>query len=473
MSVTLGLLGLAGASLYRGAEEEADARGSGGRPSRERSFAVSTDVITPGPVTPVIQTYGEVRSRRSLEIRVEVPGRIVELTPAFRDGGEVRAGEVLVRIDPQDAQAALDLARAERAEALSQGREAELALTLAEADLAASERTRDLRASALARQRNIEARGAGTATVVEEAEVALAAAEQAVVGRRQALVQAEAAQEMAEILVERRSIAVREAERTLAHTVVTAPFDGVLSAASAVPGAMMGANEALGTLTDLHALEVAFRVTNAQFSRLGSAMGALAVEVTLDTGGVPVTVAGTLERAATVVGEGQTGRLLYAQLDAEAWAALRPGDFVEVRLSEPELADVTLMPASALAASGEILLVGPEDRLEVAQVRLLRTQGDDVIVADAPAGRTYVRVRTPRLGAGIKVRALSVDGAAEVAADVPETLDLDPERRARLIAFVEANDRMRPEAKARVLAQLNQPMVPARVVERLESRMGG
>ncbi len=32
---------------------------------------------------------------------------------------------------------------------------------------------------------------------------------------------------------------------------------------------------------------------------------------------------------------------------------------------------------------------------------------------------------------------------------------------------------MPAEAKARVLAQLQEPMVPAQVVERIESRMGG
>jgi len=52
-------------------------------------------------------------------------------------------------------------------------------------------------------------------------------------------------------------------------------------------------------------------------------------------------------------------------------------------------------------------------------------------------------------------------------------LELSDERRARLVAFIEANDRMPQEAKARVLAQLAAPEVPARVVERLEQRMGG
>ncbi len=41
------------------------------------------------------------------------------------------------------------------------------------------------------------------------------------------------------------------------------------------------------------------------------------------------------------------------------------------------------------------------------------------------------------------------------------------------MAFVEGNDGMPSEAKARVLAQLREPQVPAQIVERIEQRMGG
>ena len=52
-------------------------------------------------------------------------------------------------------------------------------------------------------------------------------------------------------------------------------------------------------------------------------------------------------------------------------------------------------------------------------------------------------------------------------------LELTEERRAKLVAFIEGNTGMPAEAKARVLGQLQEPMVPAQVVERIEARMGG
>ena len=102
----------------------------------------------------------------------------------------------------------------------------------------------------------------------------------------------------------------------------------------------------------------------------------------------------------------------------------------------------------------------------------MRRQGDDVLVRSRElSGAQIVAERSPLLGAGIKVRVLRAEGEAPPAA--PETIALDPERRAKLIAFVEANNRMPKEAKERVLAQLQEAEVRKELVERLEGRMGG
>ena len=86
-------------------------------------------------------------------------------------------------------------------------------------------------------------------------------------------------------------------------------------------------------------------------------------------------------------------------------------------------------------------------------------------------------LRSGRLswGDGVLVKPLKPgeEGAKPEAPAEPENIALSEERRARLIAFVEANNRMPAQAKERVLGQLRQPEVPARVVQRIESRMGG
>ncbi|MCE8471214.1 efflux transporter periplasmic adaptor subunit, partial [Rhodovulum sulfidophilum] len=100
--------------------------------------------------------------------------------------------------------------------------------------------------------------------------------------------------------------------------------------------------------------------------------------------------------------------------------------------------------------------------------------GDRVIIrAPELAGREAVAERSPLLGAGIKVRPLRPGAAAETDASTEATVELSPERRAALIAFVETSPALPQEARARIRAQLDRPLVPAQLVERLETRMGG
>lgn len=471
-ALSLGLLVYA-AQLVGGAVQERLARDTSGPPARERVFAVGVVRAQASTETPVLESFGEVRSRRTLELRAAAGGRVVELAQGFEDGGAVRAGQVLLRIDPADAQAGMDRAQADILDAQAEVRDAERGLTLAGDEETAAQDQADLRARAFQRQQDLAARGVGTAAAVEDAELAAASARQSVLSRRQAVAQAEARVDQAQTRLARAKIALGEAERLLADTTVTAPFDGTLSAVNVVQGRLVSANEKLGDVIDGSALEVSFRVSTAQYSRILGAQGDLIdapVTAILDVSGIDLTATGRISRASVGAGEMQTGRVLYAQLDAAP--GFKPGDFVTVQVQEPPLAQVVRLPASAIDASNTVLVLGEEDRLDSIDVDLLRRQGDDVLVRSAALiGRDVVEARSPLLGAGIRVRPLRATDAPP--ASEPEMVELSDERRARLVAFVEANSRMPAEAKQRVLTRLSEPKVPAQMIARLESRMGG
>jgi multidrug efflux pump subunit AcrA (membrane-fusion protein) len=473
LSVTAALLAWAGAMLV-GAVQERMARDDGARPAEERVFAANVIAVEPGTIAPQMTVFGEVRSRRTLEVRATSGGMVVELSPNFEEGGSVAAGELLVAIDPADTQAALEVARTDQAEAEASLREAERARALAADDLASAEAQEALRARALSRARDLAERGVGTEANVEAAELAEAQAAQAVLSRRQAEAQAEARLDQARITLDRRKIGLAEAERALAETRIVAEFPGILSGVSAVEGGLVASNERLAQLIDPAALEVSFRLSTTQYARLLDTEGNLVpatVEAVLDVFGADLVAPGAITRESGSVAEGQTGRLLFAALGSAP--GFRPGDFVTVRITEPPLGNVALLPASALDGSGTVLALGPDDRLEALPVTLLRRQGDEVIVsAEGLEGRELVAERSPLLGAGVRVRPLRPGGAALEAGE-PEMVELTPERRAALIAFVEGNARMPAEAKARILAQLAEDKVPAQVVARIEGRMGG
>lgn len=471
VSITLALLVWAG-QIVSTAVETRMADEPGARPAAERVFAVNVVDVAPGTITPRLTAFGEVRSRRTLDIRAPQAGTIVALSEDFQEGGQVRAGELLVRIDQADAMTAVDTAATDVAEAEAELRDATRTLELAREDLAAAEQQLALREQALARQEDLATRGVNTRGALEDAEIAASSARQSLVGKRQAIAQAEGRVDLARARLERTRISQAEAERRLAETEIMAEFSGTLGAVTVVEGGLVTANEKLAELTDPEALEVSFRVSTAQYARLleEGRLTSAPVTVSIDVGGIELSTTGRISRESAGVGEGQTGRLLFAQIDSAT--GLRPGDFVTVTVEEPPLDFAALLPATAVDSAGTVLLIGAEDRLEAIEVDLLRRQGDDVIVrARGIAGRAVVAERAPVLGAGIKVRALRPETGG--VPEEPEVVELDPERRARLVAFVEANERMPKDVKERILAQLAQPAVPAQMIERIESRMGG
>lgn len=470
--LTVALFAFAVSMVMSALGDRGDGDRRGGGP-RERVFAVNVVDFQPQTISPKLQVFGEVQSARVLDIRPSVGGTITAVHPAFVDGGQVQAGDVLLQIDPVDAETALIRAQADYADATSDLREAERALELAIDEVAAAREQAELRQKSLQRQIDLTNRGVGTAAALESAELAASSAKQAVLSRRQTLLSSGARVDQAKAQVTRVGINVAEAERRLNDTTVLAGFSGAMSNVTAVQGGIVTANERIGQLIDPSALEVVVRVSTPQYQRLIDEQGKLRatkVIARLDVLGAEIQAEGTLIRESAIVGEGSTGRLLFAKLATQA--GLRPGDFVEVEIAEEPLQWVALLPASALSAANSVLVLGEGDRLREEGVTLVRRQGDDVLVrARGLQGQNIVSERSPLLGAGIKVRALSADGPSE--SEAPKMVKLSDEDRAAMIAFIEANTRMPKEARDRVLSQLAKPEVPAELVERLKGRMGG
>ncbi len=469
-ATALGLLIFA-ADLIGGAVQKRLADEPEARTPRERIFSVNVVQAVSGTEVPILESFGAIQSRRQLELRAAVAGRVIELASGFEDGGEVQAGQVLIRLDRADAMAEVSRAKSAILDAETEGRDAARALDLARDEQAAAQEQAALREGAFQRQSDLADRGVGTATATETAELAASSARQAVLARRQIVTQTEARIDQATSLLSRLQIALADAERRLEETTIVAPFDGTLSDPSVVEGRLVSANERLADLIDTTDLEVSFRVSTAQYARLIDDNGALIkadVVASLDVAGLDLEATGQITRASAAAGEGASGRLIFASLTQAP--GFKPGDFVTVRIREPELTAVIRLPSSALDAQGRVLVLDADNRLETETVVVLRRVGDEILVRGNIVGRDVVESRSPLLGAGIAVKPLRPGVTAPTD---PAMVELTEERRAQLVAIVEANTGMPEAAKARVLAQLSQTQVPAQMIERIESRMGG
>ena len=467
---TLGILGIA-AKTFVSSVQEMREKNNRPRVARERVFAVDVRVLEFGAHAPEIATFGEIISGQTLELRAAASGAIVRLSPSFREGANVKKGALLFQTDPALARSKLLLAENQLEEAQSDLVDAQSEFLLSQEDEKAANKQLLLREQALERQISLRERGVGTEASVETAALSAASAEQALVSKRMARSQHQSRITRAEIAVSRTEINFDEATRVFDDTTVVAEFDGVLSEVSAVLGGLVNANEKLGSLINPNALEVSFRISNQQYGNLiENSSGLTGTEVSVYFAEFDSPLSGVVERVGAAVGEGQTGRELFAKLDNRSAEVVRPGDFVSVRIKEPVMQGVAVIPATAASSDGEVLLVDDGDRLLSGKVTILRKQGDDLVVrAPDLAGARLVLLRAPQLGEGIRVepRAPGNDAMIEL-----ETVELSAERRALFIAKITESSFIPEKRKTAILEKLNQEKVPAALIKRLENRMG-
>ena len=471
-SLALGLLGLAGNTIKIAVQDRVN-KEPRAQKARERTFTVK---VVPAEITsmnPTLNAFGEIQSRKTLDLRMAAGGQIQQLSPNFVEGGSVKIGELLIRLDDSNYQSAVDLAENNLIDAENEVSESGRNLSFSKEELAAAKEQEELRLRALKRQQDLVKRGVGTAAALENAELAASAATQAVLSRKAAVDQAKNRGAQAETRLVRAELALNDAKRKLEDTVLYAEFSGLLSGVSLVKGGIVSANERLGQLIDPEVLEVSFKISTQQYTRLLDDNGDLLkapVSIALTNTDQGLTADGVIIRDSASVAKGQTGRQVYAKLTKSV--GFKPGDFVAVKVEEPTLNWVVALPATALDANNSVLLLGEGERLEEAQVKLMRRQGNEVIVRSRDlTGKEIVAQRTPVLGAGIKVKPIR-SGEENKVAEV-EMLELTEERRAKLISAIESNGYIPKSAKKRIIGQLTQPKVPADVVARIESRMGG
>lgn len=82
-----------------------------------RELAVEVLELKAAPYQVVLQSYGTVRPRTQSELVPEVSGKIVSISPNFRNGGFFEAGELLIQIDERDYRAEASGAQANLIEA--------------------------------------------------------------------------------------------------------------------------------------------------------------------------------------------------------------------------------------------------------------------------------------------------------------------------------------------------------------------
>ena len=467
--------------IIRSVYEENAEKKTFGR-NQERSYAVPVGVFEKRSFFPEIQSFGEIESRNSLELRSPAGGKVQFVSDNFRDGALVKKGELLYRIDPIDLQNNLDMVRVGLQEILAEKESAKSSINLLEKELTSARKQLQLRLENFNRQVELSKSEIVTQSSVENAELNLAIAQQAVLSRKSALAQARTRLTLSGIAIEKQNLEIQKAERKVRDTEFYAPFDGIISKVSAMPGRLVNVGERLGVLIDPLSLEVAFELSSEDFNKIvGDNLEVLGLPllVGLILKDRQVFIKGRISRMASEVMAGAAGKKIYATLETFPNTMLRPGDFVKVTIKEKEMNSVFIVPASSVDPDNRILILAENGRLKELEVELLRRQGDSLIIKDAPSGIEYVIRRTPQLGEDLKIdpiRKGDIEKAKESNGKLleikEEFIELDDQKRQYYIQKIKENKWMPDTAKARMLGALSEEKVSKKLIDRLEQRIG-
>lgn len=312
---------------------------------------------------------GTVQAFNTVTIKPMVDGPLIAVN--FREGQDVKKGDILAQIDPRTYQAAVDQAVAKKAQD-------EALLANAKLDLA--------------RYQKLVANNYASAQQADTA--------RAQVAQYQAQIEQDAAQ-------------IDNAKTQLSYTTITSPIDGRTGIRQVDPGNIVHASDLTGlvVITQLHPISVVFTLPQQSLPLVAKAIAAGSPTVLATMQGPSGTTPTVLDKGTLTVLDNQvdptTGTIKLKATFPNPGNKLWPGGFVGVRLQVETAHNATVVPPAAIQRGPRgpyVFVIGQDDTARREAVTVAHEDEQASIVAEGvkPGDRVVVD-GAARLSGGTKV----------------------------------------------------------------------
>jgi multidrug efflux system membrane fusion protein len=308
---------------------------------------------------------GTIQALNTVAIRAQVNGQLLSVN--FRQGQEVRQGDVLAQIDPAPLKAALDQAIAKKSQDEAQ-------LISAQKDLA---RFKTLAIKSYETQQNVD---------LQQAKV-----------------------DTAKATIDADQAAIEAAQTQLNYATITAPIDGVVGFRQLDVGNIIHTTDTspLTVLTQIKPSTAIFTLPQSDLGSVREAMlrGDVSV-LAFDQDDQKQLATGKLLLVNNQIDQNTSTIQLKAEFPNED-GRLWPGEFVHIRVLVDTRKNAVTIPEVALQRGPEgfyVWVVKPDDTVEQRPIEALTTN-ENVVIASSGlnAGETVVVEGQSRLDAGIRV----------------------------------------------------------------------
>lgn len=372
-------------------------RGAPPRPQASAAPPPPAVVVTPaieGTVPVYDENVAQTIAVQTVQLRAQIGGTLEQVL--FKEGTEVRRGQLLFVIDQRPYLAALQSAEAQLANvhaALTQAQE-QVQLGQAEAQLAALRATFLNAQQQVARDRYLVAQQAigqqqlDNDVAAEKAAAANVVAQEAVV--RNAALSTRIGVDQARAGVQQAEAAVMQAQLNLAYTTVRAPVDGDVGLLSVDQGNLVAPNQVLATMSSVDPMIAQFNVSELHLNQLASLGLVGQADVEAAKAGRPPQKTSAFQLIladGTVYPHPGTFRTLNRAVDPSSGTItvqalfpnperlLRPGMYARVRAKLQDRPNTVLVPQAAvqeIQSARTVFVVGPDNTVALRTI----TAGD-------------------------------------------------------------------------------------------------
>jgi multidrug efflux system membrane fusion protein len=377
--------------------------GGPGGPSQGPPAPVRVTIAEQRTLPIRIDTIGIIEAYSTIDVKSLVGGELIEV--GFKEGDEVKEGQVLFVIDPRPYEIALKQREAElaRAQADVQQAKASRNQNAAKAQYASAQFERDdkLLAKGMVTAEEHDA----TKTSADAARAAVAADEASIGSASEAVSMAKAA--------------IDEAKLQLAYCTIKSPISGRTGALLEHKGTIVKAN-ADSPMVVITQRKPIYATSTVPEKRLGDlrermAQDKLKVSVRAPGANTPPSE-GELSMIDNAV-DRTTGTIRVKATFANEDDLLWPGQFVDVTVSLGEYTDVIVVPSQAIQAGQKGTYVYVLNSDSTAELRYVKTgatvDGVTIIEEGVKAGETVVSDGQVRLAPGATARIIKEDVPAE------------------------------------------------------------
>ena len=385
------------------------------RTARPVVYSVQTLPIKFANYEPTLVLYGTTVAGREVVLRSLVSGQVERTGPQLQAGGVVKAGETLIKIDPFDYRVAVVEAEAQLAEAKAKVVEASASIAVEQGNLTSAKIQLKLAETDLKRAIPLAKQGTVSKRTLDDRRLISVQRAQAVTQSENNILVWEARKAQQQASIRRIETTVEQAKRRLKETQLQAPFDAYVTEVGAQIGRMLNVNDSVATLIDRNWIDAKFNLTDQQFGRLTRDGGGLVgrkVEVKWNVGREPLAYDAVIERIDGRVSAETGGVQVFAKIsNPHEGVAIRPGIFVEVRLSDAKFQKVAKVPAEAVYDAKTVYVVS-EGKLASRSVAIVgHVEGGLLIEGDIKDNEKVLLTRLSRPGDGVRVKERPSDGA--------------------------------------------------------------